>query len=237
MLLSQSLLLPWLLLVVPSAVLGFTPIHKRASGVRQESARYFFDKIFEEEGPLGKGITVGKVQVALMTSDRSASSIFGTLKRQTENSGSTNYDLACMAHEVCLDLLRRSEDWVSASSDAEWFKSDDAGKAESLFNDWANREAVKFEKEYIPDTAADKGGPTTVVVSVLVEIIGDNTDFDGAGLSLTETRKVLQSVASNVMVDDGDVVNAVEVFWAPGDNEEVLSKHDLIVDFPELITL
>jgi uncharacterized membrane protein len=32
-------------------------------------------------------------------------------------------------------------------------------------------------------------------------------------------------------------VNAVEVFWTPGDNEEVLTKMDMIVDFPELIDL
>jgi hypothetical protein len=36
-----------------------------------------FDKMFEEEGMLGKGITVGKVQVALRSSDRSDTSIFG----------------------------------------------------------------------------------------------------------------------------------------------------------------
>lgn len=229
------------LLLLPAAF-GFSPVHpKSAAGIRRaespSSTRFLFDKLFEEDGPLGKGITVGKVQVALTTSDRSARSIFGTLKRQTENVGSTQYDLACMAHEVCLDLLRRSDDWVAASSTSQWFKEEDSGRAESLFNDWANREAVKFEKEYIPDTSADKGGPTTVVVSILLEICGDNTDFEGAGFSMGETKEVLQSIASNALVEDGDFVNAVEVFWAPGDSDEVLSKQDLIVDFPELVTL
>ena len=223
------------LLALP-AVLGFAPVPPRHAAPLL-TPRFMFGKMFEQDGPLGKGITVGKVQVALMTSDRSARSIFGTLKRQTENVGSTQYDLACMAHEVCLDLLRRSDSWVGAASTSQWFKEDNAGRAESLFNDWANREAVKFEKEYIPDTAADKGAPTQVVVSILIEICGDETKFDGAGFSITETKDVLQSIASNAMVEDGDFVNAVEVFWAPGDSEEVLSKHDLIVDFPELITL
>lgn len=226
------------LLLTASSVFGFAPVPTiLRQEQRTDAPRFMFDKIFEQDGPLGKGITVGKVQVALMTSDRSKNSIFGTLKRQTENVGSTQYDLACMAHEVCLDLLRRSDDWVAAASMSKWFKEDDAGRAESLFNDWANREAVKFEKEYIPDTDAEKSGPTTVVVSILMEICGDNTDFDGAGYSMAETKEVLQSIASNAMVEDGDFVNAVEVFWAPGDTEEVLSKHDLIVDFPELITL
>lgn len=141
-----------------------------------------------------------------------------------------------MAHEVCLDLLRRSDDWVAASSTSQWYKESYSGRAESTYNDWANREAIKFEKEYIPDTK-EKGAPTTVVVSILIEICGDDTDFDGAGFSMSETREVLQNIASNVLVEDGDFVNAVEVFWAPGDSEEVLSKQDLIVDFPDLVTL
>jgi uncharacterized membrane protein len=32
-------------------------------------------------------------------------------------------------------------------------------------------------------------------------------------------------------------VNALEVFWCPGDRDEVLTKEDLYVDFPELIDL
>jgi uncharacterized membrane protein len=228
------------LLAAATGVVGFAPTTTPTTtigGRGHTGALFFFDKVFEEDGPLGKGITVGKVQVALSTSDRSADSIFGVLKRQTENAGSTSYDLACMGHEVCLELLRRADSWVAASSDSEWFKESDSGKAESLFNDWTNREAVKFEKEYIPDTDSALGAPTTVVVSVLVEIVGENTDFDGGGYSMSETKEILQSIASNVMVEDGDFVNAVEVFWAPGDSDEVLSKHDLIVDFPELITL
>jgi uncharacterized membrane protein len=54
-----------------------------------------------------------------------------------------------MANTVCLALLRRSDDWVAACSDSKWFKQDDYGKAESLFNDWANREATKFEKVHL----------------------------------------------------------------------------------------
>lgn len=39
------------------------------------------------------------------------------------------------------------------------------------------------------------------------------------------------------MVDEGEVTNAVEVFWTPGDPKETLTTTDLIVDFPELVTL
>jgi Protein of unknown function (DUF1517) len=62
--------------------------------------------------------------------------------------------------------------------------------------------------------------------------------FDGAGYSVTGTREVLSSIASDVLVNSGNCVNAVELFWVPGDpKNEKLTKKDLILDFPELIDL
>jgi len=46
---------------------------------------------------------------------------------------------------------------------------------------------------------------------------------------------VLASIASDCLVDDGYCVNAVEVFWTPGDPKEVMTKVDVVTDFPELI--
>ena len=39
--------------------------------------------------------------------------------------------------------------------------------------------------------------------------------FEGAGYSLTGTKEVLTSIASDVLVAEGEVVNAVEVFLYP----------------------
>jgi hypothetical protein len=122
---------------------AFSPLN--TWGLQRQSAvqpLQFFDKIFEEEGPLGKGITVGKVQIALIASERGPDSIFGGLERGAKNDD----DLPALAHDICLALLRRSDDWTAACSEGQWFKQDDAGKGERLFNDWANKEAIKFEK-------------------------------------------------------------------------------------------
>ena len=59
--------------------------------------------------------------------------------------------------------------------------------------------------------------------------------FDGAGYSIAQTKEVLSSISSDCMVDDGYCLNALEVFWTPSDRKEVLSKNDIILDFPELI--
>lgn len=61
--------------------------------------------------------------------------------------------------------------------------------------------------------------------------------FDGAGYSLSGTKEVLTSIASDCMVEGGDCLNAVELFWTPSEREEVLTRSEMLLDFPELIDL
>jgi len=59
-------------------------------------------------------------------------------------------------------------------------------------------------QEYIPDSPAEGGGPTIVVVSLVVEIEGDSTQFEGAGFSLSRTKKccpVLQATVWSMTVN------------------------------------
>jgi Protein of unknown function (DUF1517) len=141
---------PALLSLLVASVSCFIP-QPRWGTVRSSSCQkklYLFDKLFEEEGPLGKGITVGKVQVALMSSDRGPGSIFRTFEdnaRWIDNDNESS-SLADLAHEVCLTLLRKKDDWTAACSDSRWFSGNDSGKAEAQYNEWANSEAAKFEK-------------------------------------------------------------------------------------------
>ena len=245
---------------------GAASIDGISGGSTTTTRLHFFerlDKAFEDDGPLGRGITVGKVQVALNVDgiERASggeNSIFAVLEKHGRDDGSDDdedYDddddldagggdskLSKMCHEVCLALLRRSDDWISACSDRRWYKEQDMTKAESTYNLWADREACKFEREHVPPEGAstsafDGNFPTVAVVSLVVEIQGDNTNFDRAGFSLAETRDVLTSLASDCRVEGGDCLNAFEVFWTPSEPTEVLTERDTIIDFPELITL
>ncbi|KAL3897909.1 MAG: hypothetical protein SGARI_006806, partial [Bacillariaceae sp.] len=127
---------------------------------------------------LGKGITVGKISVALTASNRGSDSIFNLLESHAGDDNDTqNPSLARMANNVCLDVMRQSDNWIAACSASKWFSQKDAGKAESYYNDLTNNEAIKFEKEHIPDDDDDEevGGPTMVVVTLVLEIQGDST--------------------------------------------------------------
>ncbi|KAL7502121.1 hypothetical protein ACHAWX_000463, partial [Stephanocyclus meneghinianus] len=211
------------------------------------------EKAFEEEGPLGKGITVGKIQIALSLSGperTSKDSILSLLENSARNSEDTlGYDddyedgygdshLSQMCHKTCLALMRKSDDWIGACSESKWFKDENGSKAESLFNQWADREATKFEKEYIPDEvpSSTESSPTIAVISLIIEIQGDSTNLSRAGFSIAETKEVLASIASDCRVEGGDCLNAVEVFWTPSDLAEVLTERVTVLDFPELIS-
>mmetsp|Transcript_11816 Transcript_11816/g.25186 ORF Transcript_11816/g.25186 Transcript_11816/m.25186 type:complete len:258 (+) Transcript_11816:170-943(+) len=250
---------PLSVLSLVASSVAFTPMPiGRQCSVSSSTRLNFFeglDKAFEDSGPLGKGITVGKVQVALAVSGAertSSDSIFALLEKQARNNediGSSyddDYDegygdshLSKFCHETCLALLRKSDNWVGACSDSEWFKEQEMGKAESKYNLWADREACKFEKEYVPPEGSEpaEGNPTVAVVSLIIEIQGDETNFDRAGFSTADTKSVLTSIASDCRVEGGDCLNAFEVFWTPSEPKEVLTERDIIVDFPELITL
>ena len=158
----KNILLLLILFVVVS-ISAFTPTLSSTSRKRQDttSSTQFhlfenlgIDKVFEDSGPLGKGITVGKAQVALQVSAEertSPNSIFGVLEKHArKNDNISSYDsdyedgygdsaLSKMCHEICLSLLRSSDNWISAGSQSEWYKQDDSGKAESTYNLWGDR--------------------------------------------------------------------------------------------------
>lgn len=197
---------------------------------------FFFGKLMEEEGPLGKGITVGKIQVALQLTDRS---LIKDLERKARTGGTSPFELSNLCNDVCLTLLRMDSSWTAACSESFWFSEKDEGKAERKFNTFADTEAAKFEKEYIPKSGNDDkpGGPTLAVVSLILELQGDETEFDGAGFSMQKTKEILTCIASDCKVEGGTCLNAVEVFWTPGERDEILTSLDVVSDFPELIDL
>jgi len=103
-----------------------------------------FGDMFEEAGPLGKGITVGQVSVCVRNGHLMISKLNTIANR---NSGTTPTALSKLASETSLALLRSSDDWISACGKKAKFSSRDTGKAESDFNMMVTKLASKYEKE------------------------------------------------------------------------------------------
>jgi len=195
---------------------------------------------FESAGPLGKGMTVCQIQVSLNTPNRKGFSILGQINDKVER---TNTDsaagLASLVSEVCLALLRKSDDWVAACSESTSFQGSSApGKAESLFNKMVTKELSKFEKEYYPAPGSEPAGAATlVVVSILFAIRGDRTSFGNVGGDAQKVREALTMVAADAALERGELLVAGEILWTPGEPEEVLTSRDMILDYPELMDL
>ncbi|GMI07732.1 hypothetical protein TrVE_jg5004 [Triparma verrucosa] len=223
------------LLNLSSFVTAFlAPVKPHALHRLQTTRQNLFGDMFEQAGPLGKGITVAQVSVCV-----SSPSILPTLNLiASSNSGMTPSALSRLASETCLSLLRLEDSWVSASSRYTHFSTSQAGKAESEYNLWSTKLASKYEKEYpVSSGGAGEEGGGLVVATLLLEMQGDKTIFQDAGRSYGQTKDVLSSIAADVKVDGGRLINAVEVFWCPGDVGEILEKRDVLLDFPELIDL
>ncbi len=187
------------------------------------------EKTLEPSGPLGKGLTVGQVTIAL-----SSPSLIPTLNTiATANGGNSPGQLSGLISGVSLALLKREIDWISGASSSEWFSTKNGARAEADFN----RRCNELESKYDRRVGNGGEGAGVGVVTIVVEIMGDETDFGGAGLSVEGTRSVLKDLAANAGVDGGRCLNGAEIFWVPGDGGEVISELDLMIDFPELIKL
>lgn len=193
---------------------------------------------------LGNGVTVLKIQVGLQVSDRSAKdSILGQLDDIARTADvSTRQGLSSLVSSTALALLRSFNTWVSAAGEDQQF----SGKGgETEYSRLAIRERSKFEKEvnmmasrsaasspYLVDSR-----PTLCVVTLCVAIRGKSTKIGNSLNSAAKLRQALQTLAADAMTDDGENVLATEVLWTPQDEGDVLTKRDLIQDYPELIDI
>lgn len=121
------------------------------------------------------------------------------------------------------------------------------GNAESEYSRLAIRERSKFEREEnVMERRATaqnpsspyymESRPTLAVVTLCVAIRGQSTKV-GTINSVPSLKAALQNVAADAMTDEGDNVLACEVLWTPQNPSDVLTKRDLITDYPELIDI
>ena len=55
--------------------------------------------------------------------------------------------------------------------------------------------------------------------------------------SVNDLKRALQLLASNVVLERGELLVAGEVLWTPSEAEEVLTRSDMLLDYPELVDL
>lgn len=192
------------------------------------------------EGSTGT-ISVAKLQVGLLAEARELQADLNQLAQTADTSSATG--LAEVLQETTLALLRHPEYWTHATATVE---QTGLASAEVQFNRLALTERSKFSRETLSNvnsqikqlagTGAETASslvPTTdpgehIVVTLLVGAQGK--------LSLpkvtsdADLRQALQQLGGI----SGDRLLALEVLWTPQATGDVLSKQDLLVEYPEL---
>jgi uncharacterized membrane protein len=210
-----------------------------------------------QASPLGVGTSVVRLSVAVNVPNRDdPNSLLSTLSRLAASAKTdSRKSVQNLTSQVAVELLRRKSSIVSAATESRKFGDNNERSAERTFQQWSVQERSKFEKELVSkfggvDTSAtlrrssrssasaDDGGKATLaVVTLVVSIQGDSTvnQIPKRIRSLADVEQALRQIAADVKVDD--CLLGAEILWTPEDRDEVLSRRDVIADYPELVNV
>ena len=183
----------------------------------------------------GSTISVTKVQVGLLASARYLQKELNTIA-QTADTASPQGQ-AEVLQESTLALLRHPEYWAYGATE-----SQKAGlaSAEAKFNQWALAERSKFSLESLSNVnnqlrQASPGSLATtedsgeyIVVTIVVGVDGQ------INLPVVNNSQDLRQAISQIGSIGSDRLLGVEVLWTPQANGDVLSKEDVLVQYPTL---
>jgi uncharacterized membrane protein len=197
---------------------------------------------------LGPGVSVIRLSVAMDVPNRDdPNSLLSALDRiaATAQTG-TRKGVQVLTSQVAVELLRRKSSIQSAASSYKYSK--DERVAQRQFNQWSVEERSKFERENISkfgglDTSGDKRRAfsadetknekaTMAVVTLVLSIQGDSTKLPTKIQSASDVENALRKIAADAKVDD--CLIGAEILWTPEDRNEVLTRQDVVADYPEL---
>eukprot|EP00574_Skeletonema_japonicum_P004841 CAMPEP_0201727134 /NCGR_PEP_ID=MMETSP0593-20130828/11289_1 /ASSEMBLY_ACC=CAM_ASM_000672 /TAXON_ID=267983 /ORGANISM="Skeletonema japonicum, Strain CCMP2506" /LENGTH=427 /DNA_ID=CAMNT_0048218825 /DNA_START=192 /DNA_END=1475 /DNA_ORIENTATION=+ len=201
---------------------------------------------------LGSGVSAVEISVALNVPDRdSPNSILTSMKRLSQTARTdSRVGLQNLTSQVALELLRRKEDIIAASTSGHNFKEE--SKAQREFNNMSIRERSKFQRE----TVSNYGGvdysttgelkkrvneyspkATVAVVTLVLLIDGDSTSktLSKRVNSIRDVEEALRRVAADSKADK--CLRGAEILWTPEERDETLTMRDVLADYSSLRTV
>jgi len=191
----------------------------------------------------GRGISVMKLSLAFDIDDRDApGNILQKLKLYSSTfKTDSRKEVQKMVTEVCSDLLRQQSNIFAASSSYEHHKQ--VNDAERCFNNLSVQERSKFEKETVSNfegrydaeeekIETDHKASTLAIVTIILSIEGCKTKPRTRVNSWQDIWNIL-SILNNEMMTD-DCLLGAEVLWTPEKRSDVLTRKDVVADYPDL---
>mmetsp|Transcript_7401 Transcript_7401/g.12197 ORF Transcript_7401/g.12197 Transcript_7401/m.12197 type:complete len:461 (+) Transcript_7401:111-1493(+) len=199
---------------------------------------------------LGSGVSAVEISVALNVPDRdNPNSILSTLSRLSRTARTdSRVGLQNLTSQVALEVLRRKEDIVAASTSG--YNFNDESKAQREFNNMSIRERSKFQRETVSNyggvdysagemkRANDFSPKATVAVVTLVMLIdGDSTSktLSKRVNSIRDVEEALSRIAADSKADK--CLRGAEILWTPEDRDETLTMRDVLADYSSLRTV
>jgi len=200
---------------------------------------------------LGSGVSAVEISVALNVPDRdSPNSILTSMKRLSRTARTdSRVGLQNLTSQVALELLRRKEDIIAASTSGHNFKDD--SKAQREFNNMSIRERSKFQRETVSNYGgvdysatgemkrANEYSPkaTVAVVTMVLLIDGDSTSktLSKRVNSVRDVEEALRRVAADSKADK--CLRGAEILWTPEERDETLTMRDVLADYSSLRTV
>jgi len=193
--------------------------------------------------PLGKGVSVASLSIALNVPDRNDPGSILSYLTQLSNTARTDsrVGLQNLVNNVAMGLLRQRRSIIGASSNYEHFI--DSDRAARKYNQLVVNQRSKFEKETIskykgvdysiPHNVNDSINlkATLAVVTIVFTIEGDNTKIPEIR-SVLDVETALTRIAADSEVED--CLISAEVLWTPGDISETITEREMYADYPEL---
>jgi uncharacterized membrane protein len=187
-------------------------------------------------------VSVAKVQVGLLSSARYLQQELNQLALTVDTS--TSEGRVDVLQESALALLRHPEYWVYGNVDSQ---QTSLSSAEAKFNQWSLNERGKLTSETLTNYnnqlrqgATDKilpsqGGELAqietgeyILVTVLVGVVGK------LSLPKINDSQDLQQALQQIGSMGGDRLLAVEVIWTPQAEGDILTKEDILANYPNL---
>uniref|UniRef100_A0A7S3Q2C8 Uncharacterized protein n=1 Tax=Chaetoceros debilis TaxID=122233 RepID=A0A7S3Q2C8_9STRA len=207
-----------------------------------------FSRSLDEASPLGKGVSVVQVSVALNVPRRDSPSSILTYLDQLSRTASTDsrVGISNLVSQVALELIRQKPYIFAANTEYKHFRDNDEKKATRYFNNVAVEERGKFEREgtnkyggvdysttgnKLSDQQKLSAQATSAVITILIEIDGDETKLPQIN-NINDLQRALTTLATDVKVED--CLRSAEILWTPEGPDDVLSDKDVIIDYPKL---
>jgi len=192
------------------------------------------------------GATTVALTFSFRVEDRGPRSMLHQIEKVAyEADTSSNQGISDLCSDAALMLLRRQNEWVSCCGKAKYNGDDDEALAD--FDRQTIREAAKFDDR---DTSATvdaalkaagvfggrKSQPTVVVLCIIACLMGDREEEISKSFAgdVKAMRAALEELAAAGAAYEE--VFGFELFWVPGNDNEVLDMDEVVLEWPELMS-